>query len=322
MFNLDQLTKEYLETLRARELYQIAREIKVTRYTRYKKQELVDAIMEMKNQQTAPPSSSKPTGTTKTKTTKPEKKKEEKKSVAQAPKKTKTKVTPERKHTEKSVPNPKPYSETPKTHRNNGHKEERKPDTQMFKKQFDKKKPHHNSEQKGNRNIAKGVLDIHTDGYGFLRSPKYIPDTGDIYVHPSLIKKLGLRPGDYIEGHLRGPRNEKEKYSALTTIDSINQAHPTSIINRPHFEDLIPIFPLERFRLSGSTETSNITNRLIELISPLGKGQRGLIVSPPKAGKTTVIKRIAQGIAKNNPEAYLMILLVDERPVWEKDKEA
>jgi transcription termination factor Rho len=133
-------------------------------------------------------------------------------------------------------------------------------------------------------------------------------------VHPSLIKKLGLRPGDYIEGRMRNPRNEKEKYSALTTVDSINKAHPTSIINRQRFEDLTPIFPLERFRLSASVETANVTNRLIELIAPLGKGQRGLIVSPPKAGKTTVIKRIAQGIAKNNPEAYLMILLIDERP--------
>ncbi len=322
MFNLESLTREYLDSLRARELYQIAREIKVLRYTRFKKQELIDAIMALKEGKSLPEETEKK----KTKSSKGSPKEKStaiplKKEVPEAlkepsvqdelkeAKEVSKKTTEEESTSKEQTPTEKPpaeeremesqehTSETSRVHTSHH-------DTSSYTKQ----------DHPASKPIARGVLDVHPDGYGFLRSPKYIPDTSDIYVHPSLIKKLGLRPGDYIEGRMRNPRNEKEKYSALTTIDSINKAHPTSIINRQRFEDLTPIFPLERFRLSASVETANVTNRLIELIAPLGKGQRGLIVSPPKAGKTTVIKRIAQGIAKNNPEAYLMILLIDERP--------
>jgi transcription termination factor Rho len=330
MFNLDQLTREYLESLRARELYQIAREIKVLRYTRFKKQELIDAILDLKDGNTSlqepekkkekPAKESSPKITSKSSSKKdtPKKDKEEKeekkenispeepqkKTEKADVKKDETKSSQKDISPDKAKNQEQPRETPPQT-------QEREPKQGRYQQE---QSPHMKHDHGPSKPTAKGVLDVHVDGYGFLRSPKYIPDTSDIYVHPSLIKKLGLRPGDYIEGRMRNPRNEKEKYSALTTVDSINKAHPTSIINRQRFEDLIPIFPLERFRLSASVETANITNRLIELISPLGKGQRGLIVSPPKAGKTTVIKRIAQGIAKNNPEAYLMILLIDERP--------
>ncbi|MDD4028439.1 MAG: transcription termination factor Rho [Caldisericia bacterium] len=343
MFNLESLTREYLESLRARELYQIAREIKVLRYTRFKKQELIDAILDLKEGNTTSqepekkeskpaqkPPSKKTTKSPSKKETQEEEKGDRKEKDSSEDRETKNETT-ETKPEQKTEPQKETKTETKTTtfeeaiyaqeDRPQNHKEDNRQSPQRHvgeSKQARSQQQDHSSyaphDHVPSKPIARGVLDVHVDGYGFLRSPKYIPDTSDIYVHPSLIKKLGLRPGDYIEGRMRNPRNEKEKYSALTTVDSINKAHPTSIINRPRFEDLIPIFPLERFRLSASVETANITNRLIELIAPLGKGQRGLIVSPPKAGKTTVIKRIAQGIAKNNPEAYLMILLIDERP--------
>ncbi len=160
---------------------------------------------------------------------------------------------------------------------------------------------------------ARGVLDIHPDGYGFLRSIKYLPDSSDIYVAPSQIKKFGMREGDEIAGEVRLPEKDNEKYSALIKLETINGVPYEEVKSRPRFEDLVPIFPLERFKLE-SKETSNLTVRLVDLVAPLGKGQRGLIVSPPKAGKTTIIKRIAQSISVNHPEVYLMILLIDERP--------
>ncbi len=326
MFNLESLTREYLDSLRARELYQIAREIKVLRYTRFKKQELIDAIMALKEGKPLPEEPekkktkpSKASSKEKSATDSPKKDtpkesketpvKEEKKETKEATKEATKKITKEEHAPKKQIP-----VEKPPTDEKEMEPEEYTSETSRVHTTHHEPSSYAKQDHPTSKPTARGVLDVHPDGYGFLRSPKYIPDTSDIYVHPSLIKKLGLRPGDYIEGRMRNPRNEKEKYSALTTIDSINKAHPTSIINRQRFEDLTPIFPLERFRLSASVETANVTNRLIELIAPLGKGQRGLIVSPPKAGKTTVIKRIAQGIAKNNPEAYLMILLIDERP--------
>ena len=149
------------------------------------------------------------------------------------------------------------------------------------------------------------------DGYGFIRSDNYLPGDHDVYVSPSQIRKFNLKTGDILEGHTR-IKTQQEKFSALLYLSKINDMDPMKAIHRKNFEDMTPIFPDERMRLeSGQTSTAM---RIVDLLSPIGKGQRGMIVSPPKAGKTTLLKQIALSVRKNNPEVHLLILLIDERP--------
>ncbi|MBC7266880.1 MAG: transcription termination factor Rho [Coriobacteriia bacterium] len=163
-----------------------------------------------------------------------------------------------------------------------------------------------------------GILDILPEGYGFLRTSGYLPGDKDVYCSMSLIRKHDLRRGDMIHGQVRPPR-ESEKYPALIKVDRINGQDPEEARQRRDFRDLTPVYPDERLRLEHGPQF--ITARVIDLVAPIGKGQRGLIVSPPKAGKTTVLKDIAAAITANNPEVYLMCLLVDERPEEVTDME-
>jgi transcription termination factor Rho len=157
-----------------------------------------------------------------------------------------------------------------------------------------------------------GTLDIRSqDGYGFLRVNGYLPGSEDVYVPLSMIRRMGLRRGDEIEGTVKLPR-DSEKYAALSRIDKVNGLEPEEARNRRDFKDLTPLYPLERLRLEHNP--TEISTRIMDLMCPIGKGQRGLIVSPPKAGKTTLMKQIANAISENNPEVYLIILLTDERP--------
>ena len=156
-----------------------------------------------------------------------------------------------------------------------------------------------------------GVLDILSDGYGFLRTQGYLPSETDCYVGTALIKRNGLRKGDYIEGTTR-PARDNEKFAAIQKINRVNGMTLEELARRPRFADLTPIYPSERLVMEHGKNTT--TARVIDLVAPIGKGQRGLIVSPPKAGKTTILKDIAASISANNPEVYLMCLLVDERP--------
>jgi transcription termination factor Rho len=162
-----------------------------------------------------------------------------------------------------------------------------------------------------------GLLDLRDEGYGFLRTKGYLPSKDDVYVSVKQVRQFGLRKGDHLDGASR-PANRNEKNPALLRIDKVNGKDPDEARNRPRFEDLTPLFPDEKLRLETpgrDTGTSaDMTARIVDLISPIGKGQRGLIVSPPKAGKTTVVKQIVQSIERNNPEVHLMVLLVDERP--------
>nr|WP_245527917.1 transcription termination factor Rho [Ammonifex degensii] len=158
---------------------------------------------------------------------------------------------------------------------------------------------------------ARGVLEILPDGYGFLRPHKYLPSPDDIYVSASQIRKFDLRTGDLVEGVVRRPK-ENEKYFALLRVERVNGQPADELPSRPHFDNLTPLYPCERIRLE--TTPDRIAPRIIDLIAPLGKGQRGLIVAPPKAGKTTLLKEIANSITANHPEIYLIILLIDERP--------
>jgi transcription termination factor Rho len=160
---------------------------------------------------------------------------------------------------------------------------------------------------------VKGMLDLRDEGYGFLRCEGYLPSSKDVYVSISQARRFALRRGDYIEGACR-PATNNEKYPALLRIDSVSGLDPEVAKNRPKFEDLTPLFPDSRLNLEMPGDKDNLTARIVDLLSPIGKGQRGMIVSPPKAGKTTVMKQIAHSIEANNPDVHLMVLLVDERP--------
>jgi transcription termination factor Rho len=156
-----------------------------------------------------------------------------------------------------------------------------------------------------------GILEIMGEGMGFLRADHYLPGPNDIYVSQSQIRRFGLRTGDMVIGQIRPPK-ESEKYYGLLRVESINGLDPEEAKDRPKFEDLTPIFPLERFDLE--TDRHTLSTRLLNLIAPIGKGQRGLIVSPPKAGKTTVLKEVANAISKNYVQVHLMVALIGERP--------
>jgi len=158
-----------------------------------------------------------------------------------------------------------------------------------------------------------GYLDLRDEGYGFLRVNGYLPSRDDSYVPVKLTRQFGLRKGDYVTGMSR-PAGRNEKNPAMLEIHTVNGMNPEKARQRPRFEDLTPLFPDEKLRLEDPLDPTNMTARIIDLISPIGKGQRGLIVSPPKAGKTTVMKTIATKIEKNNPEVKLIVLLIDERP--------
>jgi len=156
-----------------------------------------------------------------------------------------------------------------------------------------------------------GVLEIMTDGFGFLRMENFLPGTGDIYVSPSQIRRFNLKTGDLVRGNIRIPK-ENEKFAALLYVKTINGDIPETALKRKNFEDLIPIYPLEKIKLE--IDPRELSTRLIDLIAPIGKGQRGMIVAPPKAGKTILLKKIANAIKENHPYMHLIVLLIDERP--------
>jgi transcription termination factor Rho len=168
----------------------------------------------------------------------------------------------------------------------------------------------HKAEQQGHQ-LRGGVLDVIEDGIGFLRSDQYLPGSDDIYVSQTQIKRFDLRTGDMVIGQVRPPK-DNEKYFGLLRVEAVNGLDPEKAKRRRNFEHLTPIFPEQRFNLE--TDPRILSTRLLNLIAPIGRGQRGLIVSPPKAGKTTVLKEIANAISHNYPEVHLMVLLIGERP--------
>ncbi|WP_083823517.1 MULTISPECIES: transcription termination factor Rho [Olsenella] len=172
--------------------------------------------------------------------------------------------------------------------------------------------------QEGFRSVE-GVLEIQNEGYGFIRTGNYMSGDDDAFVYQQLIRQYGLRPGDYVTGSVAPARNNNSKFPPLHRVQSVNGRPPEEMRNRPRFRDLTPIYPNQRLVMEHGRES--ITGRAIDLVAPIGKGQRGLIVSPPKAGKTTVLKRVCQSIAANNPEVHLFCLLVDERPEEVTDME-
>ena len=171
--------------------------------------------------------------------------------------------------------------------------------------------------EQGDSIFGDGVIEVLQDGFGFLRSleANYLPGPDDIYVSPSQVRRYGLRTGDTVEGEIRAPR-EGEKYFALTKVIKINFDDPENIRMRVNFDNLTPLFPDEKLNLEivDAKDGKNLSPRVIDIVSPMGKGQRGLIVAPPRTGKTVMLQSIADAIATNHPEAYLIVLLIDERP--------
>ena len=166
-------------------------------------------------------------------------------------------------------------------------------------------------EQLDSGKTVSGILEVMQDGFGFIRSDNYLPGDDDVYVSPSQIRRFGLKTGDILTGNTR-VKTQSEKFSALLYLTKINDIPPSEATKRRAFEDMTPIFPNERLRLENGQ--SSTAMRIVDLLSPIGKGQRGMIVSPPKAGKTTLLKQVALSVKKNNPEMHLLILLIDERP--------
>ena len=162
-----------------------------------------------------------------------------------------------------------------------------------------------------NDEIAEGILEVMPDGYGFLRGDNYLSTSKDVYISPVQIRRFHLDTGDRIKGVMRNPK-EGERFPALIYVGEVNGEHPENAMRRRSFDDLIPIYPNKRLKLE--TGSTNYTMRIMDLLSPIGKGQRGMIVAPPKAGKTTILKQIANSISINNPEVELIVLLIDERP--------
>ncbi|MFV0361864.1 MAG: Rho termination factor N-terminal domain-containing protein, partial [Suipraeoptans sp.] len=176
-------------------------------------------------------------------------------------------------------------------------------------KKTEDKKSHFNSLDSGLEDG--GILEVLPDGFGFLRQENFLPGNKDIYMSPSQIRRFRLKTGDYVKGNLRVAK-ENEKFRALLYINSINGKNPSAVYQRKNFEDLTPIYPKERLTLE--VDKNRISGRLIDIIAPIGKGQRGVIVAPPKTGKTTLLKEIANSIMENNPKIHLIVLLIDERP--------
>ena len=173
------------------------------------------------------------------------------------------------------------------------------------------KKPETDMEQLDSGCSVSGILEVMPDGFGFIRSDNYLPGENDVYVSPAQIRRFGLKTGDILSGNTR-IKTQSEKFSALLYVTTVNGYHPAEAAKRPNFEELTPIFPKDRIRLEQPG--SSTAMRIMDLISPIGKGQRGMIVSPPKAGKTTLLKEVALSVQKTEPDMHLLILLIDERP--------
>ena len=173
------------------------------------------------------------------------------------------------------------------------------------------KKPETDMEQLDSGCSVSGILEVMPDGFGFIRSDNYLPGENDVYVSPAQIRRFGLKTGDILSGNTR-IKTQSEKFIALLYVTTVNGYHPAEAAKRPNFEELTPIFPKDRIRLEQPG--SSTAMRIMDLISPIGKGQRGMIVSPPKAGKTTLLKEVALSVQKTEPDMHLLILLIDERP--------
>ncbi|MBO6242808.1 MAG: transcription termination factor Rho [Butyrivibrio sp.] len=283
--------REKYETLKLSDLREIAKSRGIKGATSMKKAEIIDLMCEMDEKET------------KTKT---------EKKIEKAPKAEKTEKSDK---TEKSKDS-EAHSEKTQNHEKNGaHRKNivvktvKKEETAETAKTEPKKEEPETPVADGD--AADGILEVMQDGYGFIRCENYLPGENDVYVAPSVIRKFNLKTGDILKGRCR-EKKESDKFAALAVLDSVNGYKPEVAMGRWNFENMTPIFPNSRIKLEQPG--ASVAMRIMDLISPIGKGQRGMIVSPPKAGKTTLLKDVAKSILKNSPDMHLLILLIDERP--------
>ena len=274
--------REKLNTLSLSALRDIAKDKNVKGISGLRKNELIEAILEVISKET--PQAAQPEA----KRQEPESKREpEVKHMSESKREPETRHMSESKH------------EQEPRHDSESNVEARKPVAAL------------SPEEQEDAGPADGILEVMTDGYGFIRCENYLPGENDVYVSPSQIRRFNLKTGDIIVGPKR-KKTSNEKFSALLYLESVNGVDPMVNAARPAFESLTPIFPNERIHLEPNCKS--VAMRIVDLISPIGKGQRGMIVSQPKAGKTTLLKQIAGAVTKNNPDMHLIILLIDERP--------
>lgn len=289
MTELKELNREFLDGKVIADLRVIAKQLNIQGFTRLKKEELVERILEEVSNDGMDSAKSPPEGKG-TAVKEIEEGKEEKQEAEEEKKK-------------------KPEEE--------GKEEEVAGEGEVIEE--GKKRPGRKAEFDLYKERMQGILDILADGYGFLRTSGYLAGQNDIYVSQSQIRRFRLRQGDEVYGQVRPPK-ESEKYNALLRIEKVNGEDPEFIRSRVPFEKLTPVYPMDRLWLE-TEESDNISPRIIDLIAPIGKGQRGLIVSPPKAGKTTILKDLANSVSTNNPEVNIIVLLIDERPEEVTDME-
>ncbi|WP_029230932.1 transcription termination factor Rho [Butyrivibrio sp. VCB2006] len=279
--------RERYETLKLNDLREIAKSRGIKGATSLKKSEIIDIMCEMDEKENAQKQAQK---------------------AKEADKEESLKPAPKKKNIVVTTGKPSPKSE------DNG-SEARKPERNDKAERVEKpERPAEAAKEEddlADGDDANGILEVMQDGYGFIRCENYLPGENDVYVAPSLIRKFNLKTGDILKGRCRA-KKETDKFAALSRLDSVNGYRPEVAMGRWNFENMTPIFPNSRIRLEQPG--SSVAMRIMDLISPIGKGQRGMIVSPPKAGKTTLLKDVAKSILKNDSNIHLIILLIDERP--------
>jgi transcription termination factor Rho len=288
-----------LERKRLSDLHQIASQLGIKQYRKYRKPELAEMIYKVATEQAASQQENTTNGGTNGGTngvaTTAEAPQANGGAATTAPEPVKNETTAE------AEPEAPAEAPAPEHRRQQREEERRRPDRRQDR----------GGRGGGDEQVQSGILDVLPDGFGFLRTGGYSQSKGDVYVSTSQIKRFNLRRGDYITGQIR-PAREGEKYPAMVRIETMNGQEPQKGRWRPNFDDLTPLYPMERLRLEW--KPNDIAPRVIDLVAPIGKGQRGMVVSPPKAGKTTILKQIAQSIAANYPETKLFVVLADERP--------
>ncbi len=283
-----------LERKRLSDLHQIASQLGIEQYRKYRKPELAQMIYKVATEQAAEQAAGRPDGAVRT--------------APEAPASNGEAGAPETSEAASAAPVMDGFGEADTVAVEDAAEVER------YRREKGQEQPRQRQEQRPDRDdelIQTGILDVLPDGFGFLRTNGYSQSKGDVYISTSQIKRFNLRRGDFVVGQIR-PARDGEKYPAMVRIETINGQEPQKGRWRPNFDDLTPLYPEERLRLEW--KPNDIAPRVIDLVAPIGKGQRGLVVSPPKAGKTTILKQIAQSIAANYPEVKLMVLLADERP--------
>lgn len=309
-----------LERKRLSDLHQIASQLGIEQYRKYRKPELAELIFKVATEQAGnTPSTPQPT------------QEPTQESLPQAAPEATNGGTPALERTPETTPAEPASGSTNGSANGATEAPDRDQRRQQRNRQDGRGENRSDGRQRGGEKADKnaeqsqtGILDVLPDGFGFLRTNGYSQGKGDVYVSASQIKRFNMRRGDYVVGQIRSAR-DGEKYPALTRIETVNGEEPQKGRWRPNFDDLTPLYPEDRLRLEW--KPNDIAPRVIDLVAPIGKGQRGLIVSPPKAGKTTILKQIAQSIAANYPDTKLFVLLADERPEevtdWERSvKEA